>query len=271
MSRSTASRPASSVAEPRPSATVALLREGGEAPQFAPQLLMLRRHAGSTFGDVYVFPGGVLDACDTRVHDCYGALDSAQATSCLGIADALDYYSAAVREVFEETGVLLAQGHATTDETQRDEDRRRLISGELSWDGLLHERKLSLASDRLHYFAHWVTPESEPRRFSTRFFLAAMPQGQEASHDGSELTDSCWMTAADVLEAQRAGHMRLIYPTYRTRKDIAGLKTVEAVIDWAIERQRSGVARVLPAIIEVDGKVKVVMPGDPRYPHKGGL
>jgi hypothetical protein len=98
-----------------------------------------------------------------------------------------------------------------------------------------------------------------------------MPEGQQASHDGSELTDSCWIPAADVLDAQRAGRMRLIYPTYRTLKDIAGLKTVDAVIDWAMERQRNGVARILPAIIEVDGKEKVVMPGDPRYPQKGGL
>jgi 8-oxo-dGTP pyrophosphatase MutT (NUDIX family) len=258
---------ASPAAEPRPSATVALLREG----EGVPQLLMLRRHARSAFGDVYVFPGGALDACDAGVRDCCGAVDSAQASACLGVTDALDYYSAAIREVFEETGVLLAQGDDAEVETWRDDDRRRLISGELSWDRFLHERNLSLASERLHYFAHWVTPETEARRFSTRFFFAAMPEGQEASHDGSELTDSCWMTAAEVLEAQRAGRMRLIYPTYRTLKDIAALKTVDAVIKWASDRQSSGVARILPAIIEVDGKEKVVMPGDPRYPRNGGL
>lgn len=259
--------PASRASEPRPSATVALIREGENAPQ----LLMLRRHAGSAFGDVYVFPGGVLDACDAKVRDCCGAVDGAQASVCLGVADALDYYSAAIREVFEETGVLLAQGGTEAAETSRDGDRRRLISGELSWDCFLREHRLSLASDRLHYFAHWVTPEGEPRRFSTRFFLAAMPEGQQASHDGGELTDSCWMMAAEVLEAQRAGRMRLIFPTYRTLKDIAGLKTVEDVIAWAADRQRGGVARILPAIIEVDGMEKVVMPGDSRYPQNSGL
>jgi 8-oxo-dGTP pyrophosphatase MutT (NUDIX family) len=241
---------------------------GGEN---APQLLMLRRDARSAFGDVYVFPGGVLDACDARVRDCCGAIDSAQASACLGVADALDYYSAAIREVFEETGVLLACGGDAAARASGDDDRRRLISGELSWDRFLHEHNLELASDRLHYFAHWVTPLTEARRFSTRFFFAAMPDGQQASHDGSELTESCWMTAAEVLEAQRDGRMRLIYPTYRTLKDIAGLKTVDAVIDWARDRQRSGVARILPAIIEVDGKEKVVMPGDSRYPRNGGL
>ncbi len=252
-----------SAPEPRPSATVALVREGDTAPQ----LLMLRRHARSTFGDVYVFPGGVLDACDARVGDCCGSIDCTQASVCLGVANALDYYSAAAREVFEETGVLLAEGD-TAAQTTRDDDRVRLIRGDWSWDQLLRERHLSLASERLHYFAHWVTPESEPRRFSTRFFMAALPEDQLASHDGSELTDSCWMTAAEVLDAQRAGRMRLIYPTYRTLKDIAELKSVAAVLAWAIDRERSGVSRVLPAIIDVDGRETVVMPGDPRYPAK---
>ncbi|MCI0516768.1 MAG: NUDIX domain-containing protein [Woeseiaceae bacterium] len=251
----------------RPSATVALIREGERAPQ----LLMLRRHAGSVFGDVYVFPGGAVDACDSRVRDRCGAVDGAAATACLGVTEALDYYSAAIREVFEETGVLLAHGGTAVDDASLDDDRRRLMRGELAWDRFLQERNLCLESERLHYFAHWVTPETESRRFSTRFFLAAMPEQQQASHDGSELTDSCWMTAAEVLEAQRAGRMRLIFPTYRTLKDIAGLETVDAVIEWARARQRSGVARILPAIIEIDGKEKVVMPGDPRYPRNGGL
>lgn len=247
---------------PRPSATVALIRAGDSAPQF----LMLRRHAGSTFGDVYVFPGGVLDACDARTGDRCGPVGGAEAAACLGVADALDYYSAAIREVFEETGVLLASGPTAIDHASLEIERRRLMNGELAWDRFLSERNLCLESERLHYFAHWVTPETESRRFSTRFFLAAMPEKQQASHDGSELTDSCWMTAAEVLEAQRAGRMRLIYPTYRTLRDVAGLKTVDAVIEWARARERSGVARVLPAIIEVDGKEKVVLPGDPRYP-----
>lgn len=174
MPRSIASRPASRAADPRPSATVALIRDGkhasNQAPGITPQLLMLRRHVGSTFGDVYVFPGGGLDACDARVQDCCGAVDSAEASACLGVANALDYYSAAIREVFEETGVLLAQGGDVAVESFGDDHRRRLLSGELSWDSFLHEHNLSLASNRLHYFAHWVTPESEARRFSTRFF-----------------------------------------------------------------------------------------------------
>lgn len=225
---------------------------------------MLKRHTKSAFGDVHVFPGGVVDACDAAVYDCCGAVSAADADRALGEVDALCHYSAAIRELFEETGVLLA--NRTED---RDAERRSLIRGQISWDRFVHDRNLTLASHSLHYFAHWVTPKSEHRRFSTRFFVAAMPQDQEASHDGVELTDSCWMTAEDVLKAQRNGQVRLIYPTYRTLRDIANLQTVGEIVDWADDRLRSGVARVLPAIVEVDGKDKVVLPGDPRYPAEG--
>jgi hypothetical protein len=93
-----------------------------------------------------------------------------------------------------------------------------------------------------------------------------MPSDQLAVHDGVELTDSCWMTASDVLEAQRSRQMQLIYPTYRSLRDIVNIQTVSDIVDWADERQRSGVARVLPAIVEIDGREKVILPGDPRYP-----
>jgi 8-oxo-dGTP pyrophosphatase MutT (NUDIX family) len=255
---------------PRLASTVVLLRDADPKPE----ILMVKRHAKSAFGAVYVFPGGVVESCDARTHDCCGLLSDDAASALLGTSDALDYYSAAAREVFEETGVLLAQQnpsgalHADMSAIINDANRRRLNSGALQWDSFLHEHALTLASHLMHYFAYWVTPAGEPKRFSTRFFLAEMPAGQQASHDGTELTDSCWMTAADVLDAQRSGAMRLIYPTYRTLKDIAGLKTVNEVVNWAIERQRSGVARVLPAIIDVDGNDKVVLPGDPRYPEE---
>ena len=231
---------------------------------------MLKRHTKSVFGDVHVFPGGVVDPCDTGIDDCCGTVNAAEADRSLGTANALCHYSAAIRELFEETGVLLAYSDracevpaaASIGETER----RGLNNGVLAWDRLVRERNLTLAARDLHYFAYWVTPKSEPRRFSTRFFVAPMPAGQLAVHDGVELIDSCWMTARDVLEAQRSRQMQLIYPTYRSLRDIANLQSVSDIVDWADERQRSGVARVLPAIVEIDGKEKVILPGDPRYP-----
>ena len=243
-----------------------LVRDGERAPE----VLMLKRHTKSVFGDVHVFPGGVVDACDAAMEDCCDSVTSADADRALGTGDALRHYSAAIRELFEETGVLLAHGAGDSGNTDAppagDTERRGLIHGELQWDRWVRERQLKLATRELHYFAHWVTPKSEPRRFSTRFFVAVMPANQEAMHDGVELTDSRWMTAQDVLEAQRKRQMQLIYPTYRSLRDIAGFRSVAEIVGWADERLRNGVARVLPAIVEVDGKEKVILPGDPRYP-----
>jgi 8-oxo-dGTP pyrophosphatase MutT (NUDIX family) len=238
----------------------------------APEILLLKRHSRSVFGDVHVFPGGVVDPCDAMVGDCCGKVCDAAANSILGTDNALRFYSAAIRELFEETGVLLAHNTGNAKENApntlaaADTERHKLIQGEISWPGFLRDRDLQLASEALHYFAHWVTPGSEPKRFSTRFFMAAMPQGQDASHDGHELTDSRWMTADEVLEAKRRGHVRLIFPTWRTLRDIATFRSVEEITTWANERQKSGVARILPAIVEIDGKESVVLPGDPRYP-----
>jgi 8-oxo-dGTP pyrophosphatase MutT (NUDIX family) len=255
-------------AEPRPSSTVMLVRDGTAAPE----ILMLKRHVNSAFGDVYVFPGGVVDPCDTKVHDCCDSPCAEVANSMLGTPDALSFFSAAIRELFEETGVLLAGPTwveaAQTGIAPEDIERARhqLIQGEISWDCFVRERNLTLGSQALHYFAHWVTPEGEPKRFSTRFFVAAIPAEQKASHDGFELTDSCWKTASDVLAAQRSGRMRLVYATWSTVTDIAKLGTVDDIVAWADDRRRSGVAQVLPAIVDVDGEDKVVMPGDPLYP-----
>lgn len=243
-----------------------LVREGARAPE----ILMLKRHARSVFGDVHVFPGGLVDPCDTGIDDYCGSVNAVEADKSLGTANALCHYSAAIRELFEETGVLLAYsdraGKLPAATSIGEAERRGLIDGQLAWDRLVRERSLSLATQELHYFAHWVTPKSEPKRFSTRFFVAVMPADQQAVHDGVELTDSRWMTANDVLEAQRNRQVQLIYPTYRSLRDIASFQSVSDIVDWADERQRSGIARVLPAIVEIDGKDKVILPGDPRYP-----
>lgn len=245
-----------------------LIRDGERAPE----VLMLKRHTKAAFGDVHVFPGGVVDPCDAAIGDCCGAMNADAAERTLGTANALCHYSAAIRELFEETGVLLAHSAGGTGDGNAatlpcgDTQRRDLHAGRLLWDRWIREQNLTLATQELHYFAHWVTPKSEPRRFSTRFFVAVLPPGQQAVHDGVELTDSCWMTAQGVLEAQRNKQMRLIYPTYRSLRDVANFRSVDDIVEWADERQRSGVARVLPAIVEIDGRDKVLLPGDPRYP-----
>ncbi|MGH8223135.1 MAG: NUDIX hydrolase [Woeseiaceae bacterium] len=256
-------------AVPQPSATVLLLR----AAAGAPEIFMLLRHARTAFGDVHVFPGGVVDDNDRGLGDrCYPSGWAQVAGRLLGVDDALAWFSAAIRELFEETGVLLARrtSEASTPASGAggaEQARHRLRDGSLMWRDYLERHGLQLDCERLEYFAYRVTPHTEPRRFATRFFAAVLPAGQSTGHDGVEHTDSCWMTAVSLLEAERTGAIRLIYPTYRTLGDIAGFATVAEVLAWARERQKTGIARVRPAIVEVDGRDRVVLPGDPRYPR----
>jgi len=226
---------------------------------------MVRRHAQSSFGAAYAFPGGVVDDDDTEVHEFCSGLSAAQANARLGVkANGLDLYSAAVRELFEESGVLLANTASL------DEDlnviRDGLNDGSESWSDFVSRAQLQLRCDQLHYISHWVTPLAQARRYSTRFFLAELPSGQCAAHCGGELTDSRWTTAHDMLEAGRAGAVELHFPTVKTLESIARHKTLEALMDWARSCVEWGVTSMVPAIIKRDGQDEIVLPGDKDYP-----
>ena len=236
---------------------------------------MLRRHSRAVFASHHVFPGGVVDASDSEIgalNRMRGLTDTA-ANKLLGTnSGSLKYFSAAIRETFEESGVLLAKdadGRWAFDGEPNASDsyREALNNGSLSWVALLSELDLYPALDHLHYIAYWVTPPVQTKRFSTRFFLAVIPDGQHAIHDDAELIDSCWMTAADAIDAGRRGDIQLMYPTYATLRDIGACETVADIVAWARLRGESGEARRLPAFVEVDGRDTVVMPGDPLYPE----
>lgn len=260
--------------EARSSATVVLVRQGAVMPE----VLMVRRHAKTAFGANYAFPGGVVDRCDCEVHARCQGPSASEADRRLSVdRNGLDYYSAAIRELFEETGVLLARDvdrqWAFDDpagrETLRDL-RRGLNDGSLMWPGMLRDHELGLASDTLEYFAHWITPVSEPKRFSTRFFVAEIPDDQEASHDGAELTDSQWMTAREVLRANKSGQMKIMFPTFTTLEAIADFSTTGDVLAWARNEGEQGVVALRPAIVSKDGRQTVVLPDEPGYPTDRG-
>ena len=122
-------------------------------------------------------------------------MPASQANQLLDLEDGgLDYYSAAIRELFEESGVLLAEHNLSA--AALDAARAELNSGSLAWNRFVADDSLRLQYDRLHYFSFWITPVGEPKRYSARFFLAQVPKAQIASHDGGELTESCWLPAA---------------------------------------------------------------------------
>ena len=250
---------------PLPSATVALVRESCAGPE----LLLVLRHSKASFGDSYVFPGGLVETSDYEVWSRCDGLDAGAANARLDLDNGgLAYYSAAIRELFEEAGILLARnvtGHWPGVDALA-ADRDALNAGALTWPEFLEAHDLRLACDSLVYFEYWVTPREIPKRFATRFFLARLPDGQVASHCGRELTDSRWLTAAAALADARDAKLQLPRPTEASLETLDDFGDVDSMLAWAEQRCRAGVNCKLPAVISVDGKPRVVMPGDQLYP-----
>jgi 8-oxo-dGTP pyrophosphatase MutT (NUDIX family) len=227
----------------RPSSTVILLRDAMPGPE----LFMVQRHADSSFGAAYAFPGGVLDTSDADAHECCAGRVAADANTVLGLeSGGLDFFVAAIRELFEETGVLLASHEIPTDELEL--LRKYLNCESQTWNNFVHDNNVSLQCDRLHYFSHWITPEQLAKRYSTRFFVAKLPAGQTASHDERELTNSKWITAANALQAGENGLMTLYYPTRKTLENIAQHHSVAELLAWASDCEARGVETTRPVI-----------------------
>ncbi len=235
---------------------------------------MLRRNLRSDFvGGAYVFPGGSVDEGDREVEVLARVvgLDEVVARRRLGLTEgALPYFVAALRELFEEAGLLLASP-ASGGELLDDPDRARrlaearlaLNAGERTFADLLRAEDLLLEAGELAYLAHWVTPVGPPRRFDTRFFVAAAPRGQTAGHDEGETVDSRWLTPREALAAHAAGEMEMILPTVTNLRAIEGHHDVETAV--AAVRALGRVERVEPPIVQRDGTATILLPGEPGY------
>lgn len=247
----------------RPSATVVLARPASPAPE----LLLVQRRGDASFANTWVFPGGLVDAQDHDVGTYCVGRDPDQLDAVLGAGSAsVAYYSAAIREVFEEVGVLLARDNdgCWVDSAAFARYREPVHRGDIPWPDMLRNEGLTLALDALHYFSYWATPRELPRRFSTRFFVAEVPANAVARHSESELLDSRWITAAAVLNAAAA--MPLPPPTRHTLESVSAFAELPDLLAWAAETECAGVSCCCPAVIETDGEQTLVMPDDPRYP-----
>jgi 8-oxo-dGTP pyrophosphatase MutT (NUDIX family) len=214
------------------------------------EVFMLRRNLTSVFvAGAYVFPGGAVDASDgapEMVARCRGRTDAA-ASATLGVPrGGADFWVAAVRECFEEAGLLLATTNggravALTDgpTTERfDAYRDELNAGRGSLADICTREDLHLDLGAIHYFSHWITPDGAPRRYDTRFFLAAAPPGQVPLHDNQETIAHLWIRPADALRRHRAGDYTMIEPTVETLKvldrfaDTAEALAAVAATEW---------------------------------------
>lgn len=259
---------------PKPAATVILVRPAAEAPF---EVFLVQRHARSQFmANAFVYPGGRLDEadCDERLAlHCRGYVPSALAER-LGVDDeslAVGLYIAAVRELFEEAGAFLVTesngervDFADSTERERYETYRAMLhEGEVDFAQIIEWEDLCLRVDELVYYAHWVTPEIEPRRYDTRFFLARAPDAQELVHDEHETTASAWLSPADALAAYDAGEFQLAPPTLHTLRDLATFESIDELFAFYAE---AAIPTVLPRPKAVNGDFILLLPGDPDYP-----
>ncbi|WP_179957568.1 NUDIX hydrolase [Exilibacterium tricleocarpae] len=237
---------------PRPSASVMILRDGRDGIE----VFMLKRSPQLDFSPNYlVFPGGGVDPAD----ESPALLDDYDRS------ELLVYQLTAIREAFEESGFLFAEGDIEPLLRQRvlAAVRRQLLAGE----GLFYEeiarKGLQLTPAQLHPVSHWITPVPAPRRFSTYFFLARQPSGQEGSHDGMEAVDALWMSAAQVLALCDREPSPIMFPTEMNCRWLARFDSVTEALTAA----QSGceLASVTPRIELRDGARWLTLPADAGY------
>jgi len=255
--------------EPRPAATIVLMRDGEEAPE----ILLLRRNRKSGFvPGAYVFPGGRVDAGDgaPELLERLEGLTAEAAARRLKAPGhdppAASFYVAALREAFEETGILVGVDPdqrppptAAEDEAV-DAVRDDLMEDRLPFAQALDRLGCRLDGQAVEYLAHWITPVVEPRRYDTRFFAAAVPSDAEAIIDPREMTDAVWLTPARALERNQEGTLPMVFPTVKTLERLARYESVEEALYALAERD---VPAILPRLVTTDTGVGMELDEEP--------
>lgn len=252
------------IVAPRPASTTLLLRDnarGGAIEVF----MMVRHHQIEFNSGALVFPGGSIDQGDKEVvaraelHAGGAGLDQ----------NALSFRVAAIRETFEESGILLARpkGSQSLVDAKRAKEiearyRESLCEGKATFLEVLAQNKLWLALDELVPYAHWITPEGMPKRFDTWFFLAAAPPDQVGAHDGKESTDSIWVSPREALEGGESGRFKLPFPTTRNLIRLGKQPNVRAALDDSRGRK---VVTVMPVMTNLNGGRQLRIPLEAGY------
>jgi 8-oxo-dGTP pyrophosphatase MutT (NUDIX family) len=280
------SEPPTAPVAARDAATLMLVRDAQSDAGPVLEVCMLRRHLDSDFvGGAYVFPGGKVDEEDRSpaAEEASASRSDAEASAMLGVeSGGLAFWVAALRECFEEAGVLLAYRHdgphadagligarpldVEDDLTTRARLaalRTALNAGEIGFLDACRQEGLVLATDRVHYFSHWITPEPAPKRYDTRFFVAALPPGQEPVHDDYETVETVWVRPHDALARARAGEFDLIFPTMKNLEAISRFATSEELLSAAAAVEH--VPTVLPRVVADERGFRILLPGDTGY------
>jgi 8-oxo-dGTP pyrophosphatase MutT (NUDIX family) len=250
-------------AVPRPASTILLLRDGagGEIEVF----MMVRHYEIDFNSGALVFPGGSVDKGDQEIisrPELYSGGEGLDAAT-------LSFRIAAIRETFEESGILLARprGSATLIDAKRAGEieaasRTALCEAKTTFPKVLTDNRVSLALDELVPYAHWITPEGMPKRFDTWFFLAAAPPEQAGTHDGKESTDSIWVSPREALAGGESGRFKLPFPTTRNLIKLGKQSGVQAAID---DSRGKPIVTVMPVMTRLNGGRQLRIPADAGY------
>jgi 8-oxo-dGTP pyrophosphatase MutT (NUDIX family) len=251
----------------RPAATVVLVRDSADGPE----VLLLRRSRRSGFAaGAWVFPGGVVDGGDgdLALVERMDGPTPMQWAERLGLndpAEAVSFVTAAVREAFEETGIMLARlAEDATNPGGREGleiARRALLAEVVDLRQIIITRSLRISGGDLLYLAHWITPEPEPRRYDTRFFLARVGPDAVCTPHEAEMTESVWLTARGAVHFFENGSLKMLPPTVHTLRRLANFGSVDAIFAALAD---APVPAIMPVMRVQDDGVAIVLPDEAR-------
>jgi len=250
-----------------------LLRDIDTASEPAIEVFMVRRVIQSDFApDVYVFPGGSVSLDDRAAEQAEGVCTPVAP----GVADpegrtmlGTGTRAAAIRELFEEAGVLLAyrveQILAINEEDvpRFDSYRQAFHQSKGSLIEMAYAENLRLATDRLGYFTHWITPEGMPKRFDTHFFITTAPAEQQAAHDRLETSEGIWISPAEALARHERGTFPLVFATIYQLRELAAFHSVKQALESTAMQH---VATRIPILVQENGSARVYLPEDAANP-----
>src|SRR5438045_7732402 len=249
---------------PRPASTILLLRDATGTDEI--EVFMMVRHYEIDFNSgALVFPGGSVDKGDQEIIARPGLYSGGEGLD----TSALSFRIAAIRETFEESGILLARrkGSKSLVDAKRASEieaahRADLCDGKITFLKVLTDNGMVLALDELVPYAHWITPEGMPKRFDTWFFLAAAPPEQVGAHDGTESTDSIWVSPRQASEGGETGRFKLPFPTTRNLTKLGKQKSVKAALD---DSRGKPIVTVMPVMTKLNGGRQLQIPREAGY------
>ncbi len=259
---------------PKPASTLLLVRNHSNHHDV--EVLLIERALSTTFGGAFVFPGGTIAPEDyaPSFNRMSNGPNNSDASAVLVIEDGgLAYWVACIRECFEETGILLAHKNGVGDSPIRENGGTHLFSSyrnklnhrEPIFEDMCEKECLVLDTNQLAYLSHWITPKTRSKRYTTRFFVAAVPEDQEAVHDGAEAIRSLWIRPEEALRQQKIDKLPMVMPTIANLQQICGFSSTKALLETKFDIDPKNISAIEPKLFKREGKWVGLLPGDPGY------